>query len=200
MFDKKIDTQEKINDLLAKRWSGRAFDAQRPIAHEHIISLLEAARWAPSCYGDEPWCFIVCDKTANPDAWDSAYSCLAEGNQGWAVNAPVLILVLMNTLFTHNEQVNRWAAYDTGAAGMSICVQATSLGLMVHQMGGYNAEKAAELFSVPEQYTSIAMMAVGYQLAKDDISAEVLERESSERQRNPLTEQFFDGEWGKPIR
>ena len=200
MFEKKIDTQERIDDLLAKRWSGRAFDAQRPIAHEHIISLLEAARGAPSCYGDEPWRFIVCDKSTNPDAWDSAYSCLAEGNQGWAVNAPVLILVLTNTLFVHNEQANRWAGYDTGAAGMSICVQATSLGLMVHQMGGYSVEKAAELFSIPQQYTSMAMMAVGYQLVKDDISAEVMERESSDRQRNPLAEQFFDGEWGKPIR
>lgn len=199
MFDKKIDTQENIDGLLAKRWSGRAYDAQRPIANEHIISLLEAARWAPSCFGDEPWRFIVCDKNTNPDAWDSAYSCLAEGNQGWAVNAPVLILVLMNTLFTHNEQVNRWAGYDTGAASMSICVQATSLGLMVHQMGGYSAEKAAEIFSIPEQYSSMAMMAVGYQLAREDITVEVMEKESSDRQRNPLAEQFFDGEWGKPI-
>jgi nitroreductase len=199
MFDKKIDTQENIDELLAKRWSGRAYDANRPISHEHIISLLEAARWAPSCFGDEPWRFIVCDKTRNPDAWDKAYSSLAEGNQGWAVNAPVLILVLANTLFSHNEQANRWAEYDTGAASMSICVQATSLGLMVHQMGGYDANKATELFSIPEQYKSMAMMSVGYQLAQDDISAEVMERESSERQRNPLAEQFFDGEWGKSI-
>ena len=116
------------------------------------------------------------------------------------MNAPVLIFALMNTLFTHNEQVNRWAGYDTGAASMSICVQATSLGLMVHQMGGYSADKAAELFSIPEQYTSMAMMAVGYQLAKEDISAEVMEREASDRQRNSLAEQFFNGEWGKPIR
>ena len=65
MFDKKIDTQEKIDDLLAKRWSGRAYDAIKPVSQEHIISLLEAARWAPSCYGDEPWRYIVCDKTTN---------------------------------------------------------------------------------------------------------------------------------------
>ncbi len=200
MFYKKIDTHEKIDDLLAKRWSGRAYDANRSVSHKHIISLLEAARWAPSCFGDEPWRFIVCDKTTNPDAWDKAYSCLAEGNQGWAVNAPVLILVLANTLFSHNEQPNRWAGYDTGAASMSICIQATSLGLMVHQMGGYDTKKAAELFSILEQYTSMAMMSVGYQLAKEDMSAEVMERESSERQRNPFSDQFYDGEWGKPIR
>ena len=200
MFDKKIDTQEKIDDLLAKRWSGRAYDANRPVAHEHIISLLEAARWAPSCYGDEPWRYIVCDKSTNEAAWDKAFSCLAEGNQSWAVNAPVLLLALANTIFSNNNNENRWAQYDTGAASMSLCIQASSLGLMVHQMGGFSAEKAAEVFSIPEQYTSMAMMAVGYQLAEDRITGELMARESSARQRNPLTEQFFDGEWGKPIR
>ena len=199
MFDKKINTQEKIDDLLAKRWSGRVYDANRPVSHEHIISLLEAARWAPSCFGEEPWRYIVCDKTRDADAWDKAYSSLAEGNQGWVVNAPVLILVLTNTLLSHNEEANRWAEYDTGAASMSICIQASSLGIMVHQMGGYDREKAAKLFSIPEQFSSMAIMSVGYQLAKDDIPAEVMERESSERQRSPLAERFFDGEWGHPM-
>ncbi|MEE9575635.1 MAG: nitroreductase, partial [Gammaproteobacteria bacterium] len=87
-----------------------------------------------------------------------------------------------------------------GAASMSICVQATSLGLMVHQMGGFNVENAASSFAIPDQYTSMAMIAVGYQLAEDEITEEMMERESSERQRNPLAEQFFDGEWDKPIR
>lgn len=200
MFDKKIDTQEKIDDLLVKRWSGRAYDANRPVAHEHIISLLEAARWAPSCYGDEPWRYIVCDKSTNEAAWDKAFSCLADGNQTWAVNAPVLLLALANTIFSHNDNDNRWAQYDTGAASMSLCIQATSLGLMVHQMGGFSAEKAAEVFSIPEQFTSMAMMAIGYQLAEDKITGELMQRESSERQRNPLADQFFDGKWGKPIR
>ena len=200
MFDKKIDTQEKIDDLLAKRWSGRAYDENRQVTQQDIISLLEAARWAPSCYGEEPWRYIVCNKTTNKTAWEKAFSCLAEGNQSWAVNAPVLILALANTVFSHNDKDNRWAQYDTGAASMSLCIQASSLGLMVHQMGGFSAEKAAEVFSIPEQHTSMAMMAIGYQLAEDKITGELMERESSKRKRNPLAEQFFDGEWGKPIR
>lgn len=200
MFDKKIDTQEKIDDLLAKRWSGRAYDVNRQVSQQDIISLLEAARWAPSCYGDEPWRYIVCDKSTNKVAWDRAFSCLAEGNQSWAVNAPVLILALANTIFSHNDSDNRWAQYDTGAATMSLCIQASSLGLMVHQMGGFSAEKAAEIFSIPEQYTSMAMMTVGYQLPEDKIIGEMMERESSARKRNSLAEQFFDGEWGKSIR
>ena len=200
MFKKKIETQEKIHEIIANRWSGRAYDEKRSIAHKDIISLLEAARWAPSCYGEEPWRYIVCNKKTNAAAWGKAYSCLAEGNQSWAVNAPMLILALANTIFGHNEKLNRWSQYDTGAASMSLCIQATTMGLMVHQMGGFNAEKAAELFSIPDQYISMAMMAVGYQLPEDEITQEVMERESSERQRNPLGEQFFDGELGKPIR
>jgi nitroreductase len=199
MFKKKIDTQEKVNELIANRWSGRAYDADRQVTQQDIISLLEAARWAPSCYGDEPWRYIVCDKSTNEAAWDKAFSCLAEGNQSWAMNAPVLILALANTFFSHNDKDNRWAQYDTGAASMSLCIQATSLGLMVHQMGGFSGEKATEVFSIPEQYTSMAMMAVGYQLAEDKITGELMQRESSDRQRNPLAEQFFDGEWGKLI-
>ena len=200
MFKKKIDTQEKMVELITNRWSGRSFDEKKPVAHQHIISLLEAARWAPSCFGEEPWRYIVCDKTSNEAAWGKAFSCLVEGNQSWAANAPVLILALANTVFSHNKELNRWSQYDTGAASMSLCVQATSLDLMVHQMGGFSAEKAAELFSIPDQFTSMAIMAVGYQLPEDEITAEMMERESSERQRNPLAEQFFDGEWGRPIR
>lgn len=199
MFKKKIDTQEKIDVLIANRWSGRAFDSKRPVAHEHIISLLEAARWAPSCFGDEPWRYVICDKIRNEIAWNKALACLSEGNQSWAVNAPVLILALANTIFSHNNSPNRWAQYDTGAASMSLCIQATSLGLMVHQMGGFSVDNAADSFNIPEQYTPMAMIAVGYQLAEDDITGEMMERESSVRHRNPLTEQFFDGEWDKPI-
>ena len=199
MFEKKIETQEKIHEFISNRWSGRAYDRKQSVAHKDIISLLEAARWAPSCFGEEPWRYIVCNKKTSPSAWGKAYSCLTEGNQSWAINAPVLILALANTIFSHNKKLNRWSQYDTGAASMSLCIQATTMGLMVHQMGGFSAERATELFLIPDQYISMAMMAVGYQLPKDEITQEMMERESSERQRNPLAEQFFDGKLGKPI-
>ncbi len=196
MIEKKATTSVNINDLIASRWSGRAYDPDRPVSKEEIIPLLEAARWAPSCYGDQPWRFIVFDRRNDKTGWDNAFSCLSEGNQVWAVNAPVLILSIADTLFSRNGKSNRWAQYDTGAAAVSLCLQATDQGLMVHQMGGFNADRARELFGIPDQYIPMAMMAVGYQLPLDRIKGETRERELSDRQRHPLAHNFFEGRWG----
>jgi len=199
MFEKKAETSVAINDLLTRRWSGRAFDPDRQVGHEDLMSLLEAARWAPSCFGDEPWRYIVCDKTTNNAAWDNAFSCLSEGNRSWAVNAPVLMLASANSILSKNNKPNRWGQYDTGAASMSLCVQATELDLMVHQMGGFDADKAREVFNIPEQFTPMAMIAVGYQLPLDRIDGGLRDRETSPRARRPLGELFFAGEWGSPF-
>jgi len=79
---------------------------------------------------------------------------------------------------------------------MSICLQATELGLMVHQMGGILAEKIMQSFDVPARFTPMSVMATGYQLAKKDIPEEMLERELSERKRKPFNDLFFFGKWG----
>ena len=199
MLAKKIDTLEPIDDLIAKRYSGRAYDPEKPVDRRDLIALLEAARWAPSCYGEQPWCYIVCDKTTNAPAWGRAYSCLAEGNQIWAQHAPVLILALANSLFSSPESANRWAQYDTGAASMNLTTQATALGLMVHQMGGFSVDKARGIFAIPEQFMPMAIMTVGFQLPKTRITGELAARELSKRQRSSLQTRFFDGQWGKPI-
>jgi nitroreductase len=198
MFDKKAKTSVPVNDLIARRWSGRAYDAARPVSEEHITSLLEAARWSPSCFGDQPWRYIIFNKHKNRVAWDQAYSCLSEGNQSWAKDAPVLILSIADSIMSKTGKPNRWGQYDTGAATMSLCIQATELGLMVHQMGGFDKDKASELFSIPDQFIPMAMMTVGYQLPLDKIEGEIRNREFSERARNPLSQNFFEGTWGKP--
>ena len=83
-----------------------------------------------SCYGAQPWNFIICDRSRDEAAWNKALECLAEGNITWAQNAPVLILAVAVEHFKHNGEPNRWAQYDTGSAGISLCLQATDLGLM----------------------------------------------------------------------
>ncbi len=198
MFNKKIETKAPIHELIASRWSGRAYDSSRPVEQEQLVSLLEAARWAPSCYGDQPWRFLVFDRVTNMPAWEKACLCLSEGNREWAKQAPLLLLSCADSMLS-NGKPNRWGQYDTGAATLNLSLQATSSGLMVHQMGGFDADMAKEAFEVPEQFTPMAMISVGYQLAEDEIPEELKEREYNDRARNPLTDNFYDGVWDKPI-
>lgn len=195
MFDKTIDTQVPLQELLAKRWSGVAYDPERDIDPQDVMSLAEAARWAPSCFGDQPWRFLFCHKSRTPEAWDKAFNCLLEGNKPWNANVPLLILTCHDTQFVKNGKPNAYGAYDSGAAAMSICIQATQLGLMTHQMAGFNAETAREVFGIPERYIPKAMMAVGYQLPEDKIPEQFRERELAPRNRRPLGESIFAGAW-----
>ena len=196
MFEKKAITSVPVNDLIARRWSGVSYDSGRPVEAEKLTACIEAARWSLSCYGAQPWNFIICDRSRDEAAWNAALECLVEGNRGWARNAPVLILAVAVEHFKHNGEPNRWAQYDTGAAGISLCLQATDLGLMAHQMGGFIADKSVEVFGIPEGYTPMAMIAIGYQTAREDVPEERREREFAPRKRNPVSEHFFFGKWG----
>lgn len=199
MFTKKIETKVAIHELIAARWSGRAYDSAKMLTREAIMALVEAARWAPSCFGDQPWRFLVFDKATNQAGWDKALSCLVEGNRGWAKDAPLLLLACADSVLSQNGNPNRWGQYDTGAASENLSLQATALGLMVHQMGGFDADKTRIEFAIPEQFTPIAMMTVGYQLPEAAISDDIKEREYNARARNTLDENFFEGHWGEPI-
>lgn len=192
-------TQVPIAPVLADRWSGRAYDAAKPVSREQTLALLEAARWAPSCFGDQPWRFMVWDKHLDAASWQRAFDCLVPGNQAWVQNAPLLFLITADSLFNHNGKPNRWGQYDTGAAAENLCLQASAMGLMAHQMGGFDADKARATFAIPEQYALMAMMSVGYPADISTLSGEVLERETAARTRRPLGELFFDGAWGKPV-
>lgn len=199
MMHKPAITQVPVNETIANRWSGRAYDARLSVSHVQIIALLEAARWAPSCYGDQPWRFIVWNRSTDAKAWQQAFDCLAPSNQTWVKDAPVLLLVCADTLFNHNLQPNRWAQYDTGAAAENVCLQASSMGLMAHQMGGFNADSAREAFAIPAQYIPMTMLSVGYAAEIASLEGEVLARETATRSRRTINELFFAGSWGKSI-
>ncbi len=199
MFEKRAQTQVQVEDIIARRWSGRAYDPGLKVERGKLAALLEAARWAPSCYGDQPWRYLIWDKHTDAQTWQQAFDCLVEGNQVWAKDAPILMLALADTIFLHNGKPNRWGQYDTGAATMSLCLQATALGLMVHQMGGFDSEHIQAEFNIPRRFSCMAMMAIGYQLPEADIPAEMAEREYAPRQRRPLGESFFAGEWQRPF-
>jgi nitroreductase len=199
MQKKLATTRIDIHELIQSRWSPRAFDIGKPVSHEDLLALLEAARWAASCFNDQPWRFVVCNKITHPVAWQQALAVLVEKNRQWAKNAPVLILAVAMENFNHNGQANRWAMYDTGAASANLCLQANALGLSVHQMGGFDAEKTREIFRLPSGCKPMAMMAVGYQAELEVLDDDFKAAELAERSRAALAERFFTGMWGVGI-
>ena len=192
---KKIaNTEVPINNLIAERWSPRAFDSSYIITEDSIKSLFEAARWAPSCYGDQPWQYILFKKE-DATNWAGVLNCLSIGNQNWAMDASILIVVCANKNFNHNGEPNRWSHYDTGAASENICLQSASLGLSAHQMGGFDQEKIRNLSNIPAEFDILACMAVGKHLHESKFSQIQREKETQVRTRKPLKDIYFINEW-----
>jgi nitroreductase len=175
-----------IHELLANRWSPRSFSS-RPVETERLAQLFEAARWAPSSYNAQPWSFIVATRE-DAEGFTRLLSTLVEPNRQWAQNAPVLILGVTKRDFIHADLANRHAMYDLGQGVANLTLEASTLGLQVHQMGGFDSAAARELFSIPEGYEAGAMLALGY----PDESGSV----PDSRSRKPLTDFVFSGRWG----
>jgi nitroreductase len=197
MLEKLAPTSTPIHELLARRWSPRAFDPTRPVSREQMKVLLEAGRWAPSCNGDEPWRYLIWDKGRDPQGWQKAFDCLSENNKKWVKNVPLLMLSCAGSTFQATGKPNRWTQHDTGAASVSMALQAVTLGLIVHQMGGWDVDKARAAFAIPAEYTPMAMIAVGYQTGPEILDEETKAKEMRPRARKPIAERFFEGGWGK---
>ena len=190
------ETSTAIHDLIAHRWSPRAFDS-KPVEPEKLRSLFEAARWAPSSYNAQPWYFIVGTKD-NPENYNRVLESLVEFNQGWAKNAPVLALSVAKLKFDDGKP-NRHAFHDVGQAAASLSLQAEALGLSVHQMAGIDPEKARKLFDIPADYEAVAGIAIGYAGEPASLPEGLRERELAPRQRKPLDSFVFTGSWGKSL-
>ena len=197
--DRPAPTNIAIHDLLKRRWSPRAFDPNRPVTREQLKVLLEAGRWAPSCNGDEPWRYLIWDKGRDPQGWQKAYDCLNENNKKWVKNVPLLMLSCAGSAFEATGKPNRWTQHDTGAASVSMALQAGAMGLVIHQMGGWDADKARAAFAIPPEFTPMAMVAVGYQAGPDILDEETKAKEMRPRGRKPVVERFYEGGWGKGI-
>ena len=199
MFPKDAITETTIHATLAHRWSGRAFDPNRSVEDETLIKLFEAARWSPSASNMQPWRLTIWDRNEDFQLWSRAFECLTGFNRTWACHAPILMLAAAERI-TPEGKPNRWAAYDCGAAMMSLSVQATALGLMVHQMGGFDQEALSKAFELPEAFEALSILAIGYQLPEGLIPKDLQEREFAARARKPLEHLIFKGSWGRPFR
>lgn len=194
MSEKKASTDYPIHELLAERWSPYAFQ-DRPVSEADLRSLFEAARWSASSYNEQPWNYLIATKD-NPDQFQQLLSCLIEGNQIWAKDAPVLALAIVSLKFTRNHEDNRAAIHDLGAASSNLTVEATARGIYIHQMIGILPDKARDLFNIPEDFEAWTGMAIGYQGDPMTLPDGLKERDLTPRQRKPLDQFVFSGQWG----
>lgn len=197
MSQQQANAEAAIHPLIANRWSPRAFDGNRAVETEKLHACLEAARWSASCYGDQPWRFIVADKSSHPEHWQKLFNCLAEGNKLWAIHAPVLILACASQTFAHNNNPNRWGEYDAGQAMMSFSLQAVAEGLICHPMGGFVPDMAREAFAIADGFTLMSVTALGYQGAAESLPEQYNMVETATRTRKPLSEIAFTA-WNEP--
>jgi len=195
--ERPAQVDHSINELLRRRWSARAFEAGRPVERQKLLSLLEAARWAPSCFNDQPRYFLVFDGS-NQEALAKARACLSPGN-AWAREATVLMLSVARETFEKNGKPNRWAQHDVGLATENLLVEAVELGLAAHPMAGYDAELARSEFKIPEGYTPIAMIAIGYPYRGklEDLDEKLRGKELAPRERKEIGEIAFNGTWDR---
>jgi len=194
-MEKPADTMYPIEPLLTQRWSPRAF-ANRPVEPEKLLRLWEAARWSASCANQQPWYFLVATKEDDAE-YARLLSCLRENNQQWASSAPVLMVSVAKLSFDANGQPNRYAFHDVGLAVANLIVQATALGLFVHQMAGFYPDKVRELYGVPDDFEPVAGIVLGYPGDSGILSEELQQRELAPRVRKPLETFVFQGTWGQ---
>jgi nitroreductase len=191
---KQAPAQANVLPVFLHRWSPRSF-ADRDVSLTDLKTIFEAARWAASSYNEQPWRFLV--GARGSETYQKIFSSLVEFNQLWAKTAPVLILGVARTRFSHNESANAVAQYDLGAAGITICYQASALGLFTHQMAGYDRDIARKAFGIPEEFIFGSVMALGYLGEPAALTSEqMLAQEIAPRQRKPLGEIVFSV-WGK---
>ncbi len=173
-----------ILEVIQNRWSPVGF-SPKPVEEEKLETLLEAARWAPSSFNEQPWQYMV-GRFGDP-VHARLCECLNEGN-AWAKNAGVLMLSVAKTFFEHKHKPNRHYLHDTGAASAYMVLQATEIGLLSHQMAGFSLEKARALFKIPADYEPGSMIAIGYALEAKDLTPEQREREAQPRVRKPAAD------------
>lgn len=182
-----------IHELLERRRSPVIF-TDKAVEEVKIMRLFEAARWAPSSRNEQPWRFIYA-ASDNESDFKPMFDCLIEGNKIWAKNVSLLILSLAKRDSSFNGRPNYYAMHDTGMAVAGLVVQATDMGLYVHQMGGFDKEMARTNLNIPDEYDPVAMIAVGYLGNISNFSEELQKRENAERTRMPLDKITFKGRW-----
>jgi len=184
-------TKMEINKAIKNRWSPRAF-SDIPVTDEMINLLFEAARWAPSSRNEQPWNYYFVQRE-NQKVFDDFVDILIGNNPDWAKEAQVLIISVLKKNLDYKNRPNGKALHDIGAANASIAIQASEMGLQVHQMGGFDKEKATEYLKLDiENFEPVTAIAVGFPGDPEQLSEELKLRELIPRTRKELEEFVFE--------
>ncbi|MBB6733155.1 nitroreductase family protein [Cohnella zeiphila] len=181
-----------IDPDIVHRWSPRSF-LEKEVPDNVLMSVLEAARWAPSAFNVQPWRFIV---ARTREERETFLPFISEFNRIWCEKAPVLILVLSKTVWERGEVASH--AFDTGSAWGYLALEATKLGLVTHPMAGFDHAQARETLGVPEEYAIQALVALGYQGPKEALPEQLQAREVPSP-RVPVGEIAFRGKFGHSL-
>ncbi len=194
--DKPAAADHDVHPLIRDRWSPRAF-GDRPVEPAVLARLFEAARWAPSCANAQPWSFVFAHK-ADTAQFSAILDCLKPGNQKWADRAAVLMVSVAQLDFIKPgkpNRPNRHAYHDIGLAVAHLGLQATALGLVLHQMAGFDAGKARLALGIPEGHEAVTAIALGYPGDPAQLVEDLRVRELAPRTRKPQEAFVFRGTW-----
>jgi nitroreductase len=196
LISKIANTDFPIHNIIARRWSARAFST-KTVEKSKLLSILEAARWAPSSRNEQPWRYIVFTDD-NPEKLEKARSVLLEINN-YVKLAPILICAITKKTYSDNGVYNKLHFHDLGAANENMFLESFNQGLIMHEMGGFDREKARKVFSIPDEYEIGIMIAIGYQDSHEILPERFREKINSPRERKPLSEIAFLEEIGNGL-
>jgi len=174
-----------LADVLEQRWSPRAFARDEVLDQNRLGPAFEAARWSPSSGNSQPWSFVVGFR--GDDAFQTIVGTMASGNQVWAEHAGALVANIASVVDAEGKPQSH-AIYDLGQAVAHFSVQATAQGLMVHQMGGFDAQTLGRELGLDSSQRVVTIMAVGSLGDPADLPEKFQEREAQPRVRKPLSD------------
>lgn len=183
--------EHEITPIILERYSPRALSGEA-LTDDDFFALLEAAKWAPSAYNNQPWRFIYAKN--NTPSWPKLFSLLGEYNQAWTDKAAALILIVSQQFFVHNDQPSPTASFDAGAAWENLALEAKSRGLIAHGMSGFDYVRAKNELNIPDGYRVEAMIAVGRPGNKEDLP-ENMQAGEVPSDRKKLAELISEGEF-----
>jgi len=186
-------TSSEIEPLILNRWSSRAMSGEY-ISDEELMSLFEAARWAPSSNNNQPWRFIYTKKYS--DEWNIFFSFLADANKLWAHNAAALIVIISKKTFDYNDKPSKSHSFDAGAAWENLALEAINKGLLIRGIGGFDYETAKKILNIPDDYEVEIMVAVGKPGSVENLH-EMFKDKNIPSLRKPISEIVMKGKFIK---